>query len=66
MSQVNPEPYRLSYDDAVDVWTRYLSGEFQHHIAASYGVNPGRVSDVLKGRKHPGSETDARSRRSAA
>lgn len=59
-------PYRLTFDDAVNVWNRYLNGEFQHHIAASFQVNPGRVNEILKGHKHVGSEQAARSRRSAA
>lgn len=49
-------PYRLTPEDAVDVWLRHWNGEYQHAIAAKYGVNPGRVNEVLKGRKHPGSE----------
>ena len=32
-------PYMLMFDDAVDVWLRRWSGEFQHKIAASYDVN---------------------------
>ncbi len=59
-------PYCLTFDDAVDVWLRHWQGEYQHHIAASYGVNPGRVNDVLKGRKHPGSEQAAAPKRRAA
>ena len=51
--------------DAVIVWDRYLSGEYQHHIAAHFGVNPGRVNEVLKGHKHLGSEHIARSRHAA-
>jgi hypothetical protein len=61
-----PQPCRLSYDDAVNVWLRYWTGEFQHHIAASYGVNPGRVSEVLKRRKHVGSELQATLQRRAS
>ncbi|WP_223218132.1 hypothetical protein [Rhizobium wenxiniae] len=53
-----PQPSRLSFNDAVCFWLRHWSGEFQHHIAASYGVNPGRVSEVLKRRKHLGSEQE--------
>lgn len=56
----NEPPYQLTYQDAVEIWQRHWSGEYQHHIAASFGVNPGRVNDVLKGRKHLGSEIDAR------
>ena len=47
--------YRLTFEDAVNVWLRYWNGEFQHIIAASYAVNSGRVNDVLKERMHYGS-----------
>ena len=66
MTERQKVPYQLTSDDAVAIWLRHWSGEYQHHIAASYGVNPGRVNDVLKGRKHPGSELVAASKRSAA
>ena len=62
----NDPPYQLTFDDAIDVWLRHWSGEYQHHIAASYGVNPGRVNDVLKGRKHAESEQAAALKRRAA
>lgn len=57
--------YRLTADDAVNVWLRHFAGEYQHHIAAHYGVNPGRVNDVLKGRTHPESERTALAQRGA-
>jgi hypothetical protein len=57
--------YTLTFDDAVDVWLRYWSGEFQHKIAAYYGVNQGRVNEVLKERLHLGSKQVAASKRSA-
>lgn len=60
------QPYRLSYNDAVNVWLRYWAGEFQHHIAASYGVNPGRISEILKRRKYIGSELEATLKRRAS
>lgn len=66
MTKGQKPPYQLTLDDAVDIWLRHWSGEYQHNIAASYGVNPGRVNDVLKGRKHPGSEQVAFSKRRAA
>jgi hypothetical protein len=66
MARDYPQAYRLTFDDAVDVWLRYWAGEYQHTIAASYGVNPGRVNEVLKGHKHEGSEQVASARRSAA
>ena len=48
-------PRTLSFHEAVQVWLRYWSGEFQDRIAASFDVNPGRVSEVVKGHKHHGS-----------
>jgi hypothetical protein len=60
------KPYRLTFDDAVDVWLRHWQGDYQHHIAASYGVNPGRVNDVLKERVHFGSQSIAAGKRVAA
>lgn len=56
----NPPSYQLTFNDAVDVWLRHWAGEYQHHIAASYGVNGGRVNEVIKGSRHPGSEERAR------
>lgn len=53
--------YRLTFEDAVNIWLRYWSGEFQHNIAASYAVNPGRVNEVLKERTHHGSKAIAAS-----
>ncbi len=59
------KPYRLAYEDAINIWLRYWHGEFQHNIAASYGVNPGRVNDVLKERAHYGSKAAAAARLAA-
>ncbi len=55
----NPPSYQLTFDDAVNIWLRHWAGEYQHVIAASYGVNPGRVNEVLKGHRHAGSEEEA-------
>ncbi len=57
--------YQLTFEDAVDIWLRYWDGEFQHRIAASFDVNPGRVNEVLKGSKHAGSREAALCRKSA-
>lgn len=57
--------YASTFDDAVDVWSRSWSGEFQRKIAASYDVNQGRVNDVLKEKIHIGSKQVAASKRSA-
>lgn len=47
--------YKLTFDDAVEVWIRHWNGEFQNRIAADFDTNPGRVNDVVKERKHKGS-----------
>jgi hypothetical protein len=51
--------YQLTSDDAVEIWLRHFRGEYQHHIAAHFSVNPGRVSEILKERKHLGSKSAA-------
>ncbi|WBU52770.1 hypothetical protein [Paracoccus sp. SCSIO 75233] len=57
----NRQPsYKLTFEDAVQIWKRYLNGEFQNRIAASFDVNPGRVNEVLKGRTFPESEAAAK------
>ena len=55
----NIEAHRLSpsltFDGAVDVWKGHSLGEKQHHIAQAFGVNQGRINEVLKERRHVGS-----------
>jgi predicted XRE-type DNA-binding protein len=46
---------RLTFDDAIKVWAMFRAGEFQHRIAAYFDVNPGRVNEVIKGKRHVGS-----------
>ncbi len=46
---------KLSFDDAVAIHHRLATGEFQNRIAASYDVNPGRIAEIKKGVRHPGS-----------
>jgi hypothetical protein len=53
---ITPLTYRLTDTDAVDVWRRHWNGEYQHNIAAVYGVNSARINDVLKKRTHLGSK----------
>ena len=50
-----PQKPNLTFDEAVEVWRLHKLGVVQHWIAARFGINPGRVSDVLKERKHIGS-----------
>ena len=53
-------PAVLTFEDAVQVWLIYWKGEFQNRIAARFDCNPARISEVLKGKLHPGSEQVAR------
>lgn len=59
--EINPRKpsYSLTFDDAVEIWIRHHKGEFQHRIAAALDVNPGRVNEVLKGKRHPASREAA-------
>ena len=53
MSTRRKSSRRLTLQDAVKVWKLRATGMFQHRIAALFDVNPGRVNEVLKGRKFP-------------
>jgi predicted XRE-type DNA-binding protein len=50
----------VTFDMAIQFWLYRWSGMNQHDIAALFGVNQGRVSEVLNGYRHPGSEGAAR------
>jgi len=52
--------YQLTCADAVEIWRRYWAGEYQNRIAAFFDVNQGRVNEVLKVKRYPGSEDVAR------
>jgi hypothetical protein len=56
--------YRLTFNDAVDIWLRHWAGEYQHTIAASYDVSQGRVN-VLNERRHIGSKAVAVTKRTS-
>lgn len=51
---------KLTFDDATQVWLMHWSGMYQHDIAAHFGVNQGRNSEILNEHTHPGSEQAAR------
>lgn len=51
---------KLTFNDATQVWLMRWAGTYQHDIAAHFGVNQGRISEILNGYLHPGSETAAR------
>lgn len=65
MTNDNMPSYTLTFDDAVQIWLRHWTGEFQNRIAASFDVNPARVNEVLKERKLTGSRDAALAKRSA-
>jgi len=46
---------KLTFEDATEIWKLRAEGLFQHQIAAQFDVNPGRINEILKERKHPGS-----------
>jgi predicted XRE-type DNA-binding protein len=50
---------KLTFEDAVVVWILHRKGEFQNRIANLFDVNPGRVNEVIKGSRHPGSREAA-------
>lgn len=45
--------YKLTLQDAVRVWKLHSEGWFQNRIAAEFDVNPGRINEVIKGKKFP-------------
>lgn len=56
---------RLTLEDAMEIHRRRWLGEAQHVLAAAFGVNPGRISEVLKGTLHPKAKTLALQGRTA-
>lgn len=51
---------KLTFNDAVRIWLLLWQGWKQHDIAALYGVNQGRISEIHTGKRFPGSEAVAR------
>jgi hypothetical protein len=43
---------QFSFEQAVDVWMRHFSGQYQHQIAAAYVINVRAVNHVLKEKTH--------------
>lgn len=46
----------LTAQDIADIKARLRQGEYQHHIAAYYGLNQGRVSEINTGKRGGGIE----------
>ena len=57
-----PRKTKFTFEEAVDVWLRRWSGQYQHEIAAAYVINPRAVNQVLKGVTHVGSKDEAAQR----
>lgn len=51
--RAKPTSPPLTLKDAIEIWRRRKEGVAQHTLAASLGVNPGRVSEVLTGKRFP-------------
>lgn len=66
MKITSPPSYTITFNDAVEIWLRHWSGELQSRIAAHFDVNQGRVSEVLKEKRHIGSKAKAALLRKAA
>jgi hypothetical protein len=67
MTNDNLEPsYKLTFDDAVQIWLMRWDGQIQSRIAAHFDVNAGRVNEVLKERKFLGSRQEAEKFRNSA
>jgi hypothetical protein len=54
-----PRKTKFTFEEAVDVWLRRWSGQFQHEIAAAYVINARAVNQVLKEITHIGSKEEA-------
>jgi hypothetical protein len=53
---------QFTFEQAVDVWMRHFSGQYQHQIAAAYVINVRAVNHVLKEKTHFGSKQVAEAR----
>lgn len=57
-----PRKTKFTFEEAVDVWMRHLSGQYQHQIEAAYVINVRAVNHVLKEKTHIGSKQVAEAR----
>lgn len=59
MRIVRKPSHQLTFDEAVEVWLLWWSGEFKNRIAARFDVNVWRIYEVKHGKLHPGSREAA-------
>ena len=57
--QVRRPGHKLTFEEAVQIHIMSWAGELQHRIAAFFDTNSGRVSEVMTGKRHPGSREEA-------
>jgi hypothetical protein len=59
MSNNRKPSHRLSFNDAILVWKRYIQKDFVQRVAADFDCNVARIYDVVRGKLHPGSKEQA-------
>lgn len=42
-----------NFEDAISIWFMLFKHMDQHDIAAEFGFNQGRISEVKTGKRHP-------------
>jgi hypothetical protein len=62
LSETHLSITQFTREQAVDVWMRHFSGQYQHQIAAAYVINVRAVNHVLKEKTHVGSKQIAEAR----
>jgi hypothetical protein len=60
VKRADPVSPHLCESDAVEIVRRYDAGEAQHLIAAAFGVNQGRISEIVNGKRFPRAREIAR------
>ena len=53
---------RMDFETAVRIWHLHFEGHLNSRIAARLDIHQGRVSEVLTGKRFPGSREDAQAR----
>jgi hypothetical protein len=53
---------RMDFETAVQVWLLHFEGHLNSRIAARLDINQGRVSEVVTGKRFPGSRAAAQAR----
>ncbi|MCV6596526.1 MAG: hypothetical protein OIF40_05505 [Mangrovicoccus sp.] len=59
LNQIKITRTRLTFDEAVAVWHMHWDENFNSLIAAKFGVNQGRIAEILNEKAHIGSRERA-------